>query len=145
MLLVKPSIKEVKAASKKAPYNVIQADNSAHVVKDVQTGITAYIIYKAYESGATLINSADAETIVMERAKEDGSIVMSVCTPDLGITLKGYTTSQTSQPLVKRVVLNGNYKLAQAQDNVKLDVDSGQTVIEATCQHGQPVEFILVK
>lgn len=145
MLLVKPSIKEVKAASKKAPYNVIQADNSAHVVKDVQTGITAYIIYKAYESGSTLINSADAETIVMERAKEDGSIVMSVCTPDLGITRKGYTTSQTSQPLVKRVVLNGNYKLAQAQDNVTLAVDGGQTVIEATCQHGQPVEFILVK
>lgn len=145
MLLVKPSIKEVKAASKKAPYNVIQADNSAHVVKDIQTGITAYIIYKAYESASTLLKTADAETIVMEREKADGTVVMSVCTPDLGITQKSYTTSQTSQPLVKKVVLNGSYKLATAYDNVKLTENSGQTVIEATCQHGQPVEFLLVK
>lgn len=145
MLLVKPSIKEVKAASKKVPYSVIQADNSAHVVKDVQTGITAYIIYKSYNGGETLIKTADAETIVMERTKDDGTIVMSICTPDLGITQKGYTTSQTSQPLIKKVILNGNYKLAEGYDNVKLDTDGGQTVIEATCQHGQPVEFILVK
>lgn len=145
MLLVKPSIKEVKAASKKAPYNVIQADNSAHVVKDVQTGITAYIIYKSYEGTSTLLKSAEAETIVMERIKEDGTVVMSVCTPDLGITEKGYTTSQTSQPLVKKVILNGSYKLAGAVDNVKLVEDGGQTMIEAICQHGQPVEFILVK
>ena len=145
MMLVKPSIKEVKAASKKAPYNVIQADNSAHVVKDVQTGITAYIIYKAYENASTLLKTADSETIVMEREKADGSVVMSVCTPDLGITQKSYTTSQTSQPLVRKVVLNGTYRLATAYDNVKLTENSGQTVIEATCQHGQPVEFILVK
>lgn len=145
MLLVKPSIKEVKTASKQAPYNVIQADNSAHVVKDVPTGITAYIIYKSYENASTLLKTADAETIVMEREKEDGSVVMSVCTPDLGITQKSYTTSQTSQPLVRKVVLNGTYRLATAYDNVKLTENSGQTVIEATCQHGQPVEFILVK
>ena len=145
MMLVKPSIKEVKAASKKAPYNVIQADNSAHVVKDVQTGITAYIIYKSYENASTLLKTADAETIVMEREKADGTVVMSVCTPDLGITQKSYTTSQTSQPLVRKVVLNGTYRLATAYDNVKLTENSGQTVIEATCQHGQPVEFILVK
>ena len=81
----------------------------------------------------------------MEREKEDGSVVMSVCTPDLGITQKSYTTSQTSQPLVRKVVLNGTYRLATAYDNVKLTENSGQTVIEATCQHGQPVEFILVK
>ena len=145
MLLVKPSIKEVKTASKQAPYNVIQADNSAHVVKDVPTGITAYIIYKSYENAATLLKTADAETIVMEREKADGTVVMSVCTPDLGITQKSYTTSQTSQPLVRKVVLNGTYRLATAYDNVKLTENSGQTVIEATCQHGQPVEFILVK
>lgn len=143
MLLVKPSTKEVKSASKKAPYTVIQADNSAHVVKDAPTGITAYIIYKGYDGKGTLVASADAETIVMERRKEDGTIVMSICTPDLGITQKGYTTSQTSQPLTRKVVLDGNFTLAGNYDNVKLSTDAGKTVVEAVCLHGQPVEFIL--
>ena len=145
MLLVKPSTKDVKAAAKKAPYTVIKADNSAHVIKDAATGITAYIIYKEYSNGATLLNTADAETIVMERTKEDGTIVMSVCTPDLGITEKGYTTTQTSQPLVKKVTLNGIYKLKDENSNVRLTASGQNTVIEATCLHGQPVEFILTK
>ena len=92
-----------------------------------------------------MLKSADAETIVMERTKEDGTVVMSVCTPDLGITQKGYTTSQKSQPLVRKVILNGNYKLDRSYDDVTLAADGGQTVIEATCLNGQPVEFILVK
>lgn len=143
LMLVTPSIKEVKNASKKAPYEVLHADNSAHVVKDIPTGITAYIIYKEYNDEKTLLKTADAETIVMERTKEDGTVVMSVCTPDLGITQKGYTTAQTSQPIIKAVVLNGEWTIKCATDNVSLNVHDGNTVIKATCCHGQPVEFII--
>jgi len=145
MLLVKPSTKEVKSASKKAPYTVIQADNSAHVVKDSPTGITAYIIYKGYQGTSTLVSSADAETIVMERTREDGTVVMSICTPDLGITEKGYTTSQTSQPILKKVTLEGLYSLDGENKDVTLVHDGGKTSVTATCLHGQPVEFILSK
>ena len=143
LLLVKPSIKDVKNASKKAPYQVINADDNAHVVKDYATGITAYIIYKVYEGKETLVSSADAETIVMERKKEDGNIVMSVCTPDLGITKKGYTTSQTSQVINKKVVLNGTYSLANADESVVLSAENGKTTITVACVNGQPVEFVL--
>lgn len=145
MLLVKPSSKEVKSASKKAPYEVIQADNDAHVVKDIQTGITAYIIYRDYKGNFTLVASADPETIVMERTREDASVVMSVCTPDLGITEKTYTTSQSSSVILKKVVLAGNYVLEGASDAVKAEYSGGNTVITASCQHGRPVEFTLRK
>ena len=145
MMLVKGSNKELKAYSKKSPYTVIQADASAHVVKDTPTGITAYIIYKVYDSSSTLVKTADAETIVMERTREDGTVVMSVCTPDLGITKKGYTTSQTSQVIRKRVELNGEYKLAAECEGVEISVENGKTSIIASCCHGQPVEFILKK
>jgi chondroitin-sulfate-ABC endolyase/exolyase len=145
MLLVKPSTKEVKAASKKAPYAVIQADNFAHVVKDNATGITAYIIYKEYKGDGTLVATADPETIVMERTKEDGSTVMSVCTPDLGITQKGYTTSQSSQVIMRTVVLYGEYKLDGEYSDVKAVAADGKTTVTTSCCHGQPVEFILIK
>ena len=143
MMLVRPSTKEVKSYSKKAPYEVIVADNSAHVVKDTPTGITAYIIYNQYNGTGTLVSSADAETIVMERTRDDQSVVMSVCTPDLGITEKAYTTPQASQVLTKKVVLNGTYALVEPNDAVKVSAEGGNTVLTVACHHGQPVEFVL--
>lgn len=145
LMLVRPSNKQVKSYSGKAPYTVIQADNNAHVVKDIPTGITAYIVYKSFENKETLVNTADAETIVMERTKNDGKVVMSVCTPDLGITEKGYTTAQSSQPLKKKVVLNGGWALASDCPAVELAKNGGVTEIVATCVNGQPVEFEIHK
>ena len=143
LMLVRPTSKEEGKYAKKLPYTVIQADNQAHVVKDNVTGITAYISYNGYTSTDTLLADAEAETIVMERTKDDGSVVMSICTPDLGITEKGYTTAQCSQPLSKKVVLNGKWSLKQPCDNVQVSVEGEKTVVAATCIHGQPVEFEL--
>ena len=143
MMVVQATSKEEGKYVKKLPYVVLQADNAAHVVKDDITGITAYISYKGYNADKTLAASIPAETIVMERRKEDGSVVMSICTPDLGITQKGYTTTQPSQPLTKEVVLNGAWILASEAQNAVARVEAGKTVVTATCLHGQPVEFIL--
>ena len=145
MMVVGASSKEEGKYMKKLPYTVLQADNSAHVVKDDVTGITAYVSYRGYSSGKTLLAEAAPEVIVMERTKEDGTVVMSVCTPDLGITVKGYTTKQPSQPLVKEVTLNGAWRLKHTCDNVSLRSEGGNTVVSATCLHGQPVEFEIVK
>ena len=143
LMVIGASSKEESKYMKKLPYKVLQADNAAHVVKDEITGITAYISYKGYSSSATVLASAPKEVIVMERKKEDGSLVMSVCTPDLGITQKGYTTAQQSQPLMKEVVLTGTWNLQNTADNVSARHEGGNTVISANCHHGQPVEFIL--
>lgn len=145
LMLVKPSGKESGKYAKKQPYTVLQADNSAHVVRDEVTGITAYISYCGYKSTTSLASEIEAETIVMERKRNDGSVVVSVCTPDLGITQKGYTTIQPSQPLTKAVSLNGNYALVEDNPAVKASCSDGQTRLEVTCIHGQPVEFVLVQ
>ena len=145
MMVVGATSKEESRYVKKLPYKVLQADNSAHVVKDDITGITAYISYKGYASASTLAADVPAEVIVMERIREDGTVVMSICTPDLGITKKGYTTTQPSQPLAKTVALNGSWMLNHGGDNVTLAVENGRTIVTAVCLHGQPVEFVLSK
>ena len=145
MMLVRPSGKEVGKYAKKLPYTVLQADNEAHVVNDAITGTTAYVSYGGYRSDKTVATEIQPETIVMERKKEDGTIVMSVCTPDLGITKKGYTTSQPSQPLLKEVVLNGKYALSEENNAVTVDEKDGRTRLSVTCINGQPVEFRLKK
>ncbi len=162
MMLVRPSGKDVTKFSRKLPYTVIRQDAGAHVVNDRLSGITAYVCYEAYDGASSAaafsdlssakdarpclpVSSIDAETIVMERTAEDGSIVMSVCTPDLGITAKGYTTSQPSQPLLRTVVLDGEYSLGENDGNISLSCSGGKTVLTATCLDGQPVEFHIRK
>lgn len=151
LMLVEPSSSAISKATKKLPYTVIQADNAAHVVKDTETGITGYVSYKGYSSTSTLVGQIPAETIVMERTKEDGTIVISICTPDLGITDKDYTTPQESQPLDRSVTLNGTYSLTSNYSDetfgtdVKVSANGSKTVLKATCKNGHPVEFILKK
>ena len=145
MMLVKPSGKESGKFAKKLPYSVLQADNSAHVVKDNITGITAYVSYKGYNSASTVAAEIPAETIVMERKMEDGTIVMSICTPDLGIVKKGYTTKEKSNVIVKEVILDGKYALAQENGAVSLEDKEGRTLVRANCVDGRPVEFLIKK
>ena len=162
MMLVQPASKDVKKFSRELPYTVIRRDNAAHVVNDHATGITAYACYEAYDSGASAegfaalpsgkearpylpILSIDAETMVMERTAEDGNVVMSICTPDLGITQKAYTTPQPSQPIEKHVVIDGNWELQGTSDAVSAVSGNGRTTVKAVCIDGQPVEFRLRK
>lgn len=80
---------------------MLRRDNTAHVVKDLATGITGYVCFGEY-TGQGLVRKATGESIVMERTDTDGQVVMSVCTPDLGLTEKTYTTRQESRPIEKR-------------------------------------------
>ena len=92
------------------------------------------------------LSSRDLISGIMERAertREDGLTVVSICTPDLGITKKAYTTPQPSQVIEKKVVVDGDWELAAPADNVRLAKDSGKTAITASCVDGQPVEFTL--
>ena len=162
MMLIQPSGKEKKLYSKNLPYTVIRRGSDAHVVNDHITGITAYACYEAYDSAASAdgfaglpkgkdakpylpISSIDAQTMVMERTTGDGTVVMSICTPDLGITRKAYTTPQPSQPLLKKVVIDGEWDIVTPSENVSVTADGGKTSVTATCIDGQPVEFRLKK
>ncbi len=159
MMLIHGSSKDISRFTKKTPYTVLKADNSAHIVNDWITGITAYVCYE--ETDCSGIYSSmpkqkdskphieavriDRHTIVMERSLGEGRVVMSICTPDLGITQKGYTTIQESQPLVRTATIDGVWNLESANDHVQISHENGRTVISAICRHGQPVEFIITK
>ena len=144
VVYVQPSNKEINRLLKKDEYEVVRKDNMAHVVKDLQTGITGYVCFKEYKSDG-LVRGVTEETIVMERVDADGQIVMSVCTPDLGLTEKTYTTRQESQPIEKEVRLGGAWELVNPAANVELSQADAETILKVTCRHGQPVEFRLKK
>lgn len=147
LLLVEPSAQERRSWSKKRPYEVLCATNEAHVVKDIPTGITAYVSYLGFRDSHIDI---PAQTLVMERDKAEGRL-MSVCTPDLGITEKSYTTPEESQPLARRITLEGRWTLSEPFSDdtfgtmAEVFSADNQTYIDVTCRHGHPVEFLLKK
>lgn len=144
VVYIQPSNKEINRLLKKDEYQVLRRDNTAHVVKDLPTGITGYVCFEEY-AGEGLVRGVTAETIVMERTAEDGTVVMSVCTPDLGITEKAYTTRQESQPLLKEVRIDGAWELVAENPAVEVASADAETTLKVTCRHGQPVEFHLKK
>uniref|UniRef100_UPI002583FE99 polysaccharide lyase family 8 super-sandwich domain-containing protein n=1 Tax=uncultured Alistipes sp. TaxID=538949 RepID=UPI002583FE99 len=141
---IQPSNKEITRFIKKDGYEVLRKDNTAHVVKDFATGITGYVCFGEY-TGEGLVRKATEETILMERTDADGQVVMSVCTPDLGLTEKTYTTRQESQPIEKEVLLDGAWELAAQYPGVTAVSHDTGTLLKTTCRHGQPVEFRLKK
>lgn len=144
VVYIQPTNKEINRLLKKDEYEVLRRDNTAHVVKDLPTGITGYVCFGAYE-GDGLVRRVSEETIVMERTLADGQVVMSVCTPDLGLTEKTYTTRQESQPIEKEVLVGDGWELAAPIPGVEASASDAGTLLKVTCRHGQPVEFRLKK
>lgn len=140
---IRPSSKEVNKFYRKDAYDVLRRDNTAHVVYDQATGITGYVCFGDFE-GDALVRSATGETILMQRKTAEGQVVMSVCTPDLGLTEKTYSTAQPSQPIVKQVILAGAWELATPSEQVQATSVDGATQLTVTCVDGLPVEFTLV-
>ena len=146
MVLIQPSGNELAETQKEAPYQVLQRDQTAHVVYDTKTGITGYAAFENYQPvNDALIASIPAETMVMQAKETDGKVIrLSICDPNLNIEEKTYTTPMPSRPIVKKVVLKGGWKLKTPMENVKLEKSGDQTIVTVTCQHGQPVEMLLM-
>ncbi len=143
-LYIRPTNKEITKLLRKDGYEVVRRDNEVHAVRDLSTGITGYICYSTF-AGDGLLRSVSAETIIMERIDTSGELVMSVCTPDLGLTEKSYTTRQESQPIEKQVTLTGRWILTMPNSAIRCEVQGDTTLLTITCHHGQPVDFRLKK
>ena len=141
LILLRPTEKERKGA--RQSYIIKQQDCQAHIVFDKLTQVTACSFFEAYQNTqAELIQQADAETLVMYKKNESG-IQLSICSPNLNIEEKTYTTSQPSRPVVKQITIKGKWD-STGNPQIKLQTDKeGNTLIQATCQHGQPQEITL--
>ena len=145
MMVIQPDKKAMKALAKADSYTVIRKNRVAHIVKDEPTKTIGYVVFESFDTKEDkLISHIDAETLCMVRESK-GNLVMSVCDPNLNIKEKTYTTSEASKPLMKHVIINGDWNLAETNEKVALKKHDGLTSLTVTCQHGIPVEFKLTR
>lgn len=144
MVLIQPSAAELDELQKTPAYEVLQRDQMAHVVYDKKTGITGYATFEAYQPvNDQFIVSIPAETMVMYDKESDNQIRLSVCDPNLNLAEKTYTTKEPSRPIRKKIVVKGIWMLPSPQEGVQLEYEGNNTLLNVTCQHGQPVEMLL--
>ena len=146
MVLIQPTPEEVNAACREVPYRIIRKDSIAHVVADIQTGITAYAAFETCLplKKDELFLSIPAETMVMQKPSGSG-LLLSVCDPNLNIPEKAYTTKEPSRPIEKKLILKGKWRSAIPHGKVTVHPNRAETIVTVTCQHGQPVEFTLLR
>ncbi len=144
MVLIQPSATDLDEVRKTPTYEVLQRNQTAHVVYDKKTGITAYAAFETYRpDGDKLISAIPAETMVMYMREPDKGIRLSVCDPNLNIKEKAYTTKESSRPIRKEIRLKGHWTLTVPMENIQLEQQGENTVLTVTCQHGQPVEMLM--
>jgi len=145
MVLIQPSASDLDELKKTPAYEVWQRDQTAHIVYDRKTGITGYAVFEDYRSAddKLVVTSIPAETMVMYAAEGKKAIRLSVCDPNLNIAEKTYTTKEPSRPVRKIIELKGRWSFLETPANVRLEYKGAHTILDVTCQHGQPVEMIL--
>ena len=145
MVLIQPSAAELDELQKTPAYEVLQRDQMAHVVYDKKTGITGYATFEAYQPvNDQFIVSIPAETMVMYDKESDNRIRLSVCDPNLNLAEKTYTTKEPSRPIRKKIVVKGIWMLPSPQEGgTNFEYEGNNTLLNVTCQHGQPVEMLL--
>ncbi len=128
------------------PYVVHSRDNTAHVVTDNATGITAYACFEKYTPANDMfVTSVDAECLLMINKRHEDTLQVSVADPNLNIETKDYTTSDESRPLYKEIKLKGGFIPLVDDENIYYDATAQATTLRVKVVLGLPVEFTLVK
>ncbi|MFC4120777.1 chondroitinase family polysaccharide lyase [Nonomuraea zeae] len=147
------------ADAERAPYRVLRADRTAHVVSDRASGLTGYAVFERTRLDG-LVREVDTPSMVLVR-EEGETLVLAVCDPDLrlysGIDPDQYEKGRyaghyspwsrpwlddPSHPHRLRVTLEGRWRAGDDQP-CRVRVTGSRTVVEFETVHGQPVQVRL--
>lgn len=138
-------------------YKVIQQNDAAHIVEDLESGTAAAALFSEYKADAGLLAAVDQPALILLQEKEAGRLALSVANPDLGLAepdeeisfgvlLDEEFARRESRVLPVRVTLAGDWNLAGASDAAAIvEKSAGQTVVEFQCRHGMGIQMELVQ
>lgn len=127
-------------------YEILKADNTAHIVKDKETATTGFVIFDSgKELDNEILQSVSVPSLLMIR-KESEKITISAVQPDLNfLEVDGKTISGYSMPVELTITLKGQWKLNENSTVKSIVLDGKNTVITIECQHGFSNQISLIK
>lgn len=145
LICIQPTLEEQKLYQSGEIYRVLKCDSTAHIVHDNLNHITAFAMFEScHIENDILFSYLPEETMVMYK-KEGNVACVSVCCPDLNIKEKSFTTCCSSRIIKKKLKLHGRWRTTKLNPRVHIERQQNYTLLVVDCQHGQPVEFMLME
>ena len=171
MILVQPSHEEKETihsegATASRPYEVLQHDSLAHVVRDRETLTTGYVLFEAGKISADQpLREVNLPSLAMIREIDADRMILTASDPDLrfykGSTDEVYDADgkRVERSIYSRewidnpagisylkVTLAGRWEMGLTNRQARV-AESGKdhTVIEFECQHGLSQEVLLIR
>ena len=159
MMVVRATPDMMQSLSALPPYQVIQRDQNAHIIRHTATGLWGCVLFAEQElaahtsDGDTLpVRSVDRACLVMAETADDGQLHLSIADPDLNL-VGGVNEARTIQ-----ITLRGQWRLLEARatvcawelegaaDKAKVvAADADETVLEIICEHGASYDLTLAR
>ena len=122
-----------------ASYRILQQNTAAHIVYDVPSATTAYVLFEPGTVDHGPVRKTSAACLVMTRLTDAGHLRISVCDPDIG------PEPQTIAPPTElTLTLAGEWTLPLHTEAVKSLLINGRTELTITCREARPVAVNLI-
>lgn len=162
MVLPKTNLKTMEQVVKKEPYKVLQKDKNAHIVKDLQSNTTSYVLFETpTKLPKGLVLGADTACLIM--VKEDkNNILLTVCNPDLALYSgpadeifdeNGKRVERSiysrpwkfneSQEMPITVTLAGEWNIKENDKCQVIKSDNKKTILRFACKDGMSINIEL--
>lgn len=127
---------EMKVKNDKS-YEIVRADNVAHIVKDNATATTGFVIFdSSKELDNAILKKVSVPSLFLIKDEAD-TISISTVQPDLNFsTIKGTALSGYSLPVDLTFTLKGKWKLKESAAVKSITTSENDTVITLECRHG---------
>ncbi|EOA60184.1 hypothetical protein HMPREF1214_00641 [Bacteroides sp. HPS0048] len=155
---------EISSFAKKPSYKVLQKDRNAHIVRDLKSNTTSYILFETPDVlPKGLIQKVDTSCLIMLREHKQEA-VLTVCQPDLALYRgpsddiydeQGKRIERSiysrpwignpSQSIPVRIELKGKWEIDETPECKTVSSDTKKTVLEFTCTDAASLEVKLHK
>ena len=155
---------EISSFAKKPSYKVLQKDRNAHIVRDLKSNTTSYILFETPDVlPKGLIQKVDTSCLIMLREHKQEA-VLTVCQPDLALYRgpsddiydeQGKRIERSiysrpwignpSQSIPVRIELKGKWEIDETPECKIVSSDTKKTVLEFTCTDAASLEVKLHK
>lgn len=154
----------MRAFAKKPSYKVLQKDRNAHIVRDLKSNTTSYVLFETPNAlPKSLIQKVDTSCLIMlHEGKQE--TVLTVSQPDLALyrgaadelyDAQGKRVERSiysrpwigapSQAIPVRIELKGKWRIDTTPYCQVISADSKKTVLEFTCREADSLEVKLYK
>ncbi|GAB3652179.1 hypothetical protein GCM10028791_21590 [Echinicola sediminis] len=148
-LAEKEQLEFARRISNKPDFKVLRADKAAHIVKDMTSLTTAYVIFDAdavLQEG--VLHKVSAPSLFMVKEERGRYLKISGVNPDLNFPenpkkKNGY--NNFSRPVPLHLTIEGRWELEEGEAVVNWDGQSETTVIKLECVDGFPQNLTLKK